>query len=105
MSTNVGAIFFAMGSTVYCYLLLKGRSIPVAISAVGLVGSLILLVGVPLQTALSPPTFAGASAVIWVPMIIFEIVAGAWLLVKGAKVNAAEPVPHMEPQSDGGRYA
>src|SRR5262249_12312862 len=31
-STNIGAIFFAAGSTVYSYLLLKARSIPVPLS-------------------------------------------------------------------------
>lgn len=93
-SSNVGAIFFAAGSTAYSYLLYRARSIPVPLSVTGLVGSLIILVGVPWQTALSHPTFAGASAVIWVPIAIFEISTGGWLLLKGANItpsNATAP--------------
>jgi hypothetical protein len=88
-SSNIGAIFFAAGSTVYSYLLYRARSIPVPLSVTGLVGSLIILVGVPWQTALSHRTFAGASAVIWVPIAIFEISTGGWLLVKGANITPA----------------
>jgi Domain of unknown function (DUF4386) len=91
MGTNIGAIFFAAGSTVYCYLLLKARSIPVALAAVGVLGSLLVLVAVPWQTALSHRTFAGASGLIWVPIGVFEITAGVWLLMKGAKMPASAP--------------
>jgi hypothetical protein len=90
MGTNIGAIFFAAGSTIYCYLLLTARSIPVPLAATGLVGSLIILVGVPLQTAFSVRTFTGASALIWFPIGIFEISTGVWLLVKGAAVKATD---------------
>jgi uncharacterized protein DUF4386 len=88
MSTNIGATFFAAGSTLYCYLLLKARSIPVPLATIGLVGSLIILVGIPLQTALGRRTFAGASAVIWAPIAVFEVTTGVWLLVKGTRVSA-----------------
>jgi hypothetical protein len=90
MSTNIGAMFFSVGSTLFCYLLLKARSIPVPLATIGLVGSLIILVGIPIQTALSHRTFAGASAVIWVPVAVFEISTGVWLLVKGARVAVPE---------------
>jgi hypothetical protein len=88
-SSNVSAIFFAAGSTVYSYLLYRSRAIPVVLSVTGLVGSLIILVGVPWQTALSHRTFAGASAVIWVPIAVFEISTGVWLLLKGANITPA----------------
>ena len=97
-STNVGAAFFAVGSAVYSYLLFKARSIPVPLSLTGLVGSLIILVGVPWQTALSQRTFSGPSAAIWIPIAVFEISTGVWLLVKGAKMPAgmteSEPAEH-----------
>jgi hypothetical protein len=91
-STNIGAIFFAAGSTVYSYLLFKARSIPVPLSLTGLVGSLIVLVGIPWQTALSHRTYDGASAIIWVPVAIFEISTGVWLLLKGGAAGSAEIV-------------
>lgn len=86
MSTNIGAIFFAVGSTVYSYLFFRARSIPALLSLVGLVASLTLVVGVPIQTAAGQSTIAGISAIIWVPMFIFEISTGLWLLTKGAKL-------------------
>jgi hypothetical protein len=89
LSGNIGAIFFAAGSTVYCYLLLKSRAIPVPLSAIGVVGSLLVLVGVPVQTALERSTFAGPGALLWVPVAVFEIVGGGWLLVKGARRSGA----------------
>jgi hypothetical protein len=85
LSGNLGAIFFAAGSTVYCYLLLKSRAIPVPLAAVGVVGSLLVLLGVPVQTALGRSTFAGAAALISVPVAVFELGAGGWLLLKGTR--------------------
>jgi hypothetical protein len=94
MGTNIGAIFFAAGSTVFTYLLLRARSIPVPLAAIGVAGSLIVLVGVPWQTALSHRTFDGPSAVIWLPIGIFEVATGVWLLVKGASVPTTAPAEH-----------
>jgi hypothetical protein len=88
--TNIGAAFFATGSLLYSYLFLKARSIPVALAALGVSASLILVVGVPLQTAGGQATTEGASAVIWIPMIIFEISTGLWLLVRGANAPKVE---------------
>jgi Domain of unknown function (DUF4386) len=86
MSTNIGATFFAVGSALYSYLFFKARSIPVLLSLVGLVASITLIVGVPLQTAAGHNTVDGASAAIWIPMFIFEISTGFWLLIKGAEI-------------------
>lgn len=94
MSTNIGSTFFAAGSTLYCYLLLKARVIPVPLAVIGVVGSLLILVGVPVQTAFGNQTFTGPSAAIWIPIGVFEISTGGWLLFKGARVpapHAAEP--------------
>lgn len=88
--TNVGAAFFAVGSLLYSYLLLKARSIPVALSVLGVIASLILIVGVPLQTAGGQATAEGTPAVIWIPMIIFEISTGLWLFVRGANAPEVE---------------
>jgi hypothetical protein len=89
---GVGASFFAVGSLLYSYLFLKARSIPVALSVLGAIASLILIVGVPLQTAGGQATSEGAAIVIWIPMLIFEISTGLWLLVKGAKAPDVERI-------------
>jgi hypothetical protein len=90
LSTNIGAIFFAVGSTLYSYLFFKSRSIPTLLAVLGLLASVILVVGVPLQTAAGHSTVEGASAAIWIPMFIFEISIGLWLLIRGAKDPHAE---------------
>jgi hypothetical protein len=90
LSTNIGAIFFAVGSTLYSYLFFKARSIPAPLAGLGLVASLMLVIGVPLQTAAGHSTVAGVSAAIWIPMFIFEISTGLWLLIKGAKMPQVE---------------
>ena len=82
--TNVGAAFFAVGSLLYSFLFLRARTIPVALSILGVIASLILVVAVPLQTAGGQATTEGTWAVIWIPMIVFEISTGLWLIVRGA---------------------
>src|SRR5690348_4866848 len=45
----VGATFFAVGSTLFSWLLLRGRIIPTALAWLGVVASVVLVVGLPLQ--------------------------------------------------------
>jgi Domain of unknown function (DUF4386) len=85
LSTNIGATFFAVGSTVFSYLLFKARSIPVLLSLLGLVASFILVVVVPIQAAAGYATGEGVAFLIWIPMFLFEISAGFWLLIKGTR--------------------
>jgi hypothetical protein len=77
----VGAIFFAVGSAVFSYLLLRGRLIPVSLAWWGVFSSALLVIGVPLQIAgfLTGP-LAGYQ---WVPAIVFAPVFALWLLLKG----------------------
>jgi hypothetical protein len=44
----MSAILFAMGSTLFSYLLLRGRTVPVPLAWIGVVASLLLVVGLPL---------------------------------------------------------
>ena len=77
----VGAMFFAVGSAIFSYLLLRGRMIPVSLAWWGLLSSALLVIGVPLQVAgfLTGP-LAGYQ---WVPAIVFAPVFALWLLIKG----------------------
>ncbi|MDQ2841325.1 MAG: DUF4386 domain-containing protein, partial [Acidobacteriota bacterium] len=55
----VGAIFWAAGSTLFSYLLLRGRMVPVSIAWLGVLSSALLVVGLPLQLVgvlTGPPT-------------------------------------------------
>ena len=61
-----GPIFFAVGSTIFCWLLLRGRMIPVALAWLGVIASVVLVVGLPLQLA---GLLRGALAqFMWLPM-------------------------------------
>ena len=81
-TTNISATCFAVGSTIYAYLFLRARSIPVLLARLGVVGSLVLVVALPLQLAgfLHGPV----TSFMWIPVALFEIVLGFWLLIKGA---------------------
>jgi hypothetical protein len=82
---NMGAIFFAMGSTVFAYLFLRGRTIPVPLAWLGVVASVLLVVGLPLQLAgflVGPVT-----GYMWIPMAAFEIPLAFWLLIKGVRTQ------------------
>jgi len=74
---------FALGSTIYCYLFLRARSIPRPLTRLGVPASILLLIVVPLQLA----GFINASlTLIWIPMLLFEVALAVWLLVKGVVV-------------------
>jgi len=77
----VAAWFFAVGSTSFSWLLLRGRTIPVALAWLGVVGSVLLVVALPLQIG---GVISGAiTQLMWLPMAAFEIPLGFWLLIKG----------------------
>lgn len=75
------AMFFAVGSTAFCWLLLRGRAIPVALAWIGLVASALLVVVLPLQIAGMISSTVAQLA--FAPMAVFEIPVGIWLIVKG----------------------
>jgi hypothetical protein len=82
-----GMIYFAAGSTLFAWLLLRGRMIPVALAWLGVLAGVLLVVMLPLQRA---GLFGGivnwSSSATWVmslPMLVFELTLAAWLIVKG----------------------
>lgn len=82
-STVIGAFLFAIGSAIYCYIFIRARNIPQWLAWLGFVASLLLCAGLPLQ--LLAVLQGAAGQVIWIPMAVFEIVFGVWLLVKGVQ--------------------
>jgi len=82
-----GEIYSAVGSTLFSWLLLRGRMIPVALAWLGVIASVLLVMLLPLQIAgffggprawSSPVTWA-----VWLPMLVFELTLGVWLVTKG----------------------
>jgi hypothetical protein len=80
------ATFFAVGSTLFSYLLLRGRMIPLALAWLGVVASVLLVVGLPLQLAglLGRPI----TLLMWLPMLAFEVPLALWLIFKGVAASA-----------------
>jgi len=77
---GISATFFAVGSTIFAWLLLRGRMIPVPMAWLGVVSSVFLIVALPLQLF----GFIGETWLIWMPMLVFEVAFALWLLIKGA---------------------
>lgn len=88
----VTATFFAVGSMLFSYLLLRGRMIPIPLAWVGFVASILLVIGLPIQAAgfLSGPI----TMIMWLPMLAFEVPLGLWLIIKGVAtpIRAARAV-------------
>lgn len=93
---RVAALFFGLGSTVFCYLWFKSRYIPRLLAAWGILASL-----VPTFVPLSTIVFSALADVplrrarTGIPIVIFEVAIGLWLLTKG--INAPAPTRSSSP--------
>lgn len=79
--TISASLLFAAGSTVFSYLLLRGRMIPGVLAWLGVVGSALLVVILPLQ--LAGFVTGGITQAAWIPVGLFELTLAPWLLIKG----------------------
>jgi hypothetical protein len=87
-TTLSAATLFAVGSTIFAYLFLRARSIPIWLAWLGVIGSLLLVISLPLQMA---GFFVGpATNYVWIPIAVFEVVLGFWLLIKGVAPSRAK---------------
>jgi hypothetical protein len=73
--------FFAVGSTLFAWLLLRGRMIPVLLGWIGVFASVLLVVCLPLQ--LVGFLRGQLTQWIWLPMFFFEVPLALWFLIKG----------------------
>lgn len=78
--------FFAAGSALFSYLLLRGRMIPGPLAWLGVLASVLLVVVLPLQ--LAGFVRGVVTSLVWLPMLAFEVPLAFWLIIKG--VRAAE---------------
>jgi hypothetical protein len=92
-------LFFGLGSTTYMVLLVRSHYVPKPLALLALGGSAmvmlfalarILFPTVVLAPAAAvrelPPLALAALAVIFLPVLSFEIILGFWLLVKGVRI-------------------
>ena len=60
--------------------------VPVPLAWLGVVASVLLLAGLPVQLV---GFFGGPTGwLMWLPMLMFEVVLGLWLLIKGVAAPA-----------------
>jgi hypothetical protein len=85
----IGAVFLGLGSTVFAYLWLKSRYIPRALAAWGIFSSLVLAIGI-LGIMVFPGLASVVGSVYWLPIFVFEVTLGFWLLVKGIRAPIVE---------------
>jgi hypothetical protein len=83
----IGGTLFAVGSTVFSYLLLRGRVVPAPLAWLGVLASVLLVIVLPLE--LGGLVRGLVVQLSWLPMAAFELTLGPWLLIKGAGPAAA----------------
>jgi hypothetical protein len=81
---NISAICFVLGSTLFSYLFLRARSIPLTLAWLGLLASLLLLVVLPLGLL----GLVEVGFLMWLPMLVFEVAFALWLIIRGVKPPA-----------------
>jgi hypothetical protein len=84
-TASIAATCFVMGSTLYCYLFLRARSIPAPLGWLGLLASVLLLAALPLELA----GLIRVPFLLWLPMLVFELAFALWLIIKGVAVPAS----------------
>jgi hypothetical protein len=82
-SGTIGALCFAVGSTLFCYLFLRARSIPIALAWLGVIASALLVIMLPVQLAGFLPR--AVEWPMWMPMLAFELTFASWLIFTGMR--------------------
>ena len=88
-SPIIAATFFAVGSTLFSYLLLRGRMVPVSLAWLGVLASVLLVALLPVQLVgfVTGPVLD----FMWLPMLAFEVVLALWLIIKGVAIQRESP--------------
>lgn len=84
----IAGLCFAIGSTLFCYLFLRARTIPVSLAWLGLIASVLLVIGLPLRIL----EVLDLGMMIWMPMLVFEVWFAFWLIFKGVAAPQARTV-------------
>ena len=80
-NTVVSALFFAVGSTAFAWVMLRGRVIPTGLAWLGVVSSALMVGALPLQ--LAGVVQGRVVAIISLPIVFFELPLGVWLIANG----------------------
>jgi hypothetical protein len=83
---SVGFVFLALGSAVFSYLWLKSRYVPRGLAWLGIFGSLLLAI-MSLVTMVFPVVWDRVGMLYMMPMGLYEVGLGLWLLIKGLRAS------------------
>lgn len=81
VGTDVAAIFFSVGSTLFFYAFLKSRYIPRVMAAWGIIASLVY--ATVWFVSLILPQYSAVVIYGSLPILIAELSSGLWLLIRG----------------------
>jgi len=79
---SIGFVFLGLGSAVFSYVWLKSHYIPKALAILGIVASLLLTI-MTLVTMVFPRVYEVIGMSYMMPMGLYEVGLGLWLLIKG----------------------
>jgi len=82
-------VFFGLGTIVFCYLFFKSKYIPRILAGFGIFSFLLTLIYY-IVAILFPNLPAMIQIVCHLPGILFEVIIGLWLLIKGVNVEEWE---------------
>jgi hypothetical protein len=86
LGMSVGFVLLGFGSAIFAYLLLRSRYVPKVLAGLGIFGALLLSIG-----TLAVILFPGLGAIgmtYMMPMGLYEVGLGFWLLIKGIRQPA-----------------
>ncbi len=85
---DIGLIFFSLGSTVFSYLLFRAKYVPRVLAAWGVFASLATIFGV-FAMILVPGSISLLGTASTMPIFLYELMIGLWLLLVGVNTAAA----------------
>lgn len=85
---SVGFVFLGLGSTIFSCLWLRSGYIPRALAWLGIFGSLLLSI-MTLITMVFPKVWEAVGMIYMLPMGLYEVGLGLWLIVKGLRPPSA----------------
>jgi Domain of unknown function (DUF4386) len=86
---SIGLVYYSLGSTLFCYLLLKSRYVPSILAWWGLASSFVALIST--LAIIVFPSADGIAPGCYVPVGLFEMVTGFWLLLAGIRISRFAP--------------
>jgi hypothetical protein len=81
---SVGFILLGLGSTVFSYLLLRSGYVPKLLAGWGIFASIVITIGSLLIVAV-PAAKSFVDPALYVPIFLFEVGTGLWLLIRGVR--------------------